>query len=118
MIIFSSTNFTAKANGYLDPIFIKDFYVETKSTNAKLDESYVRGKTNYEVFITKLEQDDFLILKNIFLYENDFTVVDTERGLDGTHYKFNVDTFPIKGAIENKKTKSFYYAGTFEIHKI
>jgi hypothetical protein len=117
MIIFSGTNFTAKAIGYLDPIFIKDFYVETKSTNAKLDDSYVRAKTNYEVFITKLEQEEFNNLKNVF-YENDFSIIDTERGFDGTHYKFNVDTFPIKGAIENKKTKSFYYAGTFEIHKI
>jgi hypothetical protein len=38
------------------------------------------------VFITKLEQEEFNNLKNVF-YENDFSIIDTERGFDGTHYK-------------------------------
>ena len=117
MLIFNSTNLSVRANGYAKLIPTKVHRNVTESTNGIEEETFVRGKMNYDITITKMEQADYLKMIDIFLYENDFGIIDTDRNFDGQHYKLSSDEFSLQ-EVENKKDKSFYYTGNFRLIKI
>jgi len=117
MIIFNSANLTAKAEGYLKRVPTKIFRVETISTNGISEETMVRGKMDYDVIITQAEEDEYSKLIDMFFYENDFSIIDTDRNIDGQHYKMNTNDFMLN-EVEDKKEKCFYYVGNFRIVKI
>jgi len=119
MLIFISTNITVRADGYAKLIPTKIHRNTTLSTNGIEEETFVRGKMNYDITITKMPQADYLKMIDIFLMpsENDFSIIDTDRNIDGQHYKISADEFMLN-EVENKKEKSFYYVGNFRIVKI
>jgi len=116
MIIFNSGNITAKAEGYLKRVPTKGLRVETLSTNDIVEETVIRSKMNYDVVITKADEENYDKLIDIFFLENEFNIIDTDRNIDGQNYMHRSDEF-VLNEVEDKKNKCFYYVGNFRVFK-
>lgn len=117
MIKLKSMYYNVECIGTLKRIPKKVFQVQTVSTNGVVEETYVRSKMNYEINIAKIDEPNYINLIDMFLYDNDFSIIDTDRNIEGSHYRITGDTLTLN-EVENKKDKEYYYTGTLTLEKI
>lgn len=116
MIKFTSDNFQVSAIGTLKKIPDLRGTNITTSINQVKQKTSIRGVMEYDVNITKMEQEEYDKMINMFLLDGEFNIVDTERNFEGKTYFIEDNSFSLN-EIEDKKRKCYYYTGSFRVTK-
>ena len=116
MLRIISDNFEVSAIGTLTKIPTLRGTNVTTSINQVKQKTSIRGLMEYTINIVKMEQEEYDKMINMFLYDGEFSIIDTERNFEGNKYFIEEDTFSL-AEIEDKKRKCYYYSGSFKVTK-
>ena len=116
MIKITSTSYSATAEGSTTMEGKKTGRVVTISTNGISKESSTRSMRTYNITITNMDQANYDELMDMFLYDNDFVIEDTNRNFEVGNFFIDSDSFKLQDN-EDKKEKGYYYTGAIPIKR-
>lgn len=117
MVKIQSENYTCIFDGKLTKIPVKRNRKTTISTNGRLDETYVRPMVEYNVDLFHIDKENYENLIKILLYENKFSVFDSNRNIDDAYFMFDVNELSLT-EIQDKDNYKFYYTGSQRIRRV
>jgi hypothetical protein len=117
MIIINSLNYTVMCDGMLEDYSSKLSRIVTEATNGSKDETYTRVVDEYDIIVSEMSDTNYKTLKNMYKFENSFTIKDTRRGIEDGMFFIDMDTLKLASQ-EDKKNKTFIYNGSIPIRKV